>query len=353
MSESNLQRSYLLLLWRSLIILEISSAARACKFIRFFLLYLLLFETAFIAGCSDSAPGYFQGYVEGEYVLVASPLAGQLEKLIVSRGGNVATGDPLFVLEHTREEAAVSEAEQAVAKAENILADMSKGKRPPEIAAVKSRLEQARTSYNLARDEFERRAALYATGSIPQEELDRARTDMERNDSLVAQLSAELETARLAARPDLLNAARSDLAAAGNRQQQARWRLEQKSQNAPTSGFVFDTFYREGEFVPAAYPVVSILAPGNIKIRFFVPEPVLGTLAVGQEISVSYDGSAGTIPATINYLSPRSEYTPPVIYSRETRSKLVYMIEAVPAPEAAADLHPGQPVAVRLESDDE
>ena len=310
---------------------------------------MILFLAAVISGCSDPPVDHFQGYIEGEYVLVSSPIAGSLQTLAVSRGMTVVHGDILFVLEHAYEEAAVSEAEQGVVKAENILADLSKGRRPPELAAIEARLDQARSSYTLSRAEYERRSVLIANGSIPQEELDRARTDMDLNVALVAQLTAELETARLAARSDILGAARSDLQAAAFRMQQARWRLEQKTQNAPTSGFVFDTFYREGEFVPGSFPVVSILPPGNIKIRFFVPETVLGTMFIGQKLTVSYDGSKDTIPATVSYISPQSEYTPPVIYSRETRSKLVYMIEAVPAAEHAAALHPGQPVDVRLE----
>lgn len=105
-----------------------------------------------------------------------------------------------------------------------------------------------------------------------------------------------------------------------------------------------------GEFVPAGYPVVSILPPGNIKVRFFVPETVVGTLASGQEVSLAYDGAAKNYRGIISYISPQAEYTPPIIYSRETRSKLVFMVEAkiIPADQAAA-LHPGQPVDVRLE----
>lgn len=314
-------------------------------------LFLLLFLWILaMNGCSRPADGDLQGYVEGEYILVASPFAGQLEKLSVSRGQSVTAGDPLFVLEHANEDAAVAEAEQGTAKAKNLLADISKGKRPSEIAALQSSLEQARAAYELSHTDFVRRTELFTAGSIAREELDRARTEMERDNFRVAQLQAELETAGLAARPDLLDAARSDLAAAENRLQQARWRLAQKIQNAPASGFVVDTYYQEGEFVPAAYPVVSILAPANIKIRFFVPEAVLGTLNMGQKVTVMLDGKADVIPATITYISPESEYTPPIIYSRETRSKLVFMIEAVPAPKAAGSLHPGQPVDVRLES---
>jgi HlyD family secretion protein len=311
------------------------------------LCFLLLF--LFISSCSETPTDYFQGYVEGEYVLVASPLAGRLESLPVSRGQNVPRGEPLFVLEHAREQAAVSEAEQGVARAENILADLGKGKRPSEISAIEARLQQARTSYDLSRDEFERRQSLFRTDSLPKEEFDRSRTEMERNASLVAEVNAELETARLAARSDLLDAARSDLDAAKARLQQARWQLDQKNQAAPAAGLVFDTFFREGEFVPAAYPVVSLLPPLNIKIRFFVPEDLLGGLAVGKKVTVSLDGRPAPLQAEITYISPRAEYTPPVIYSRQTRAKLVFMIEAVPDTETAAALHPGQPVDVRLE----
>jgi HlyD family secretion protein len=311
------------------------------------LCFLLLF--LFISSCSETPTDYFQGYVEGEYVLVASPLAGRLESLAVSRGQSVPRGEPLFVLEHAREQAAVSEAEQGVARAENILADLGKGKRPSEISAIEARLQQARASYDLSRDEFERRQSLFRTDSLPKEEFDRSRTEMERNASLVAEVNAELETARLAARSDLLDAARSDLDAAKARLQQARWQLDQKNQAAPAAGLVFDTFFREGEFVPAAYPVVSLLPPLNIKIRFFVPEDLLGGLAVGKKVTVSLDGRPAPLQAEITYISPRAEYTPPVIYSRQTRAKLVFMIEAVPDTETAAALHPGQPVDVRLE----
>lgn len=312
-------------------------------------LFVLVCISILVSGCPANHVDYFQGYVEGEYVLVASPIAGRLESLFVTRGQTVKAGDPLFVLEHEKEEAAVHEAEQRVARAANILADLEKGKRPSEISAIKARLEQARASYSLSQAEYERRQLLFKKNSMPKEELDRARTEMERTSSLIAEISAELETAKLGARSDLLDAAHSDLQAAKSSLKQARWQLDQKSQNAPAAGFVFDTFYKEGEFIPNAYPVVSLLPPGNIKIRFFVSEETLSQLSVGGKIFVSLDGRPESIQMAITYISPQAEYTPPVIYSRETRSKLVFLIEAVPDPKDAADLHPGQPVDVRLE----
>jgi HlyD family secretion protein len=133
--------------------------------------------------------------------------------------------------------------------------------------------------------------------------------------------------------------------------EQADWRLKQKTVAAPVTGLVSDTLFVRGEWVPAGAPVVSLLPPANIKIRFFVPETVLGGFAVGQSVNVTCDGCGAPVPARITFIAPQAEYTPPVIYSREARSKLVFMLEARPAPDIAARMHPGQPVDVRAEGD--
>jgi HlyD family secretion protein len=301
-----------------------------------------------ITGCAEAPQDSFQGYVEGDYVLVSSPIAGQLQTLAVRRGMVIAAGEPLFALEHAYEAAAVAEGEQVLRRAENRLSDLTKGRRPSELAAMQAKLEQAKATYNLAHEEFSRREKLFQQNVVSQQELLRYRTDMERNKELVAQLTAELKTAKLGARQDAIKAARADVEAARNRLEQARWRLGQKSQAVPVAGLVYDTFYVAGEYVPAAYPVVSILPPANIKIRFFVPEEIVGTLSMGQKVSISFDGAKSEYPAAIAYISANAEYTPPVIYSRETRAHLVFMIEARIAPEQAGALHPGQPVDVRL-----
>ena len=303
-----------------------------------------------LGGCSDPPPDFFQGYVEGEYVHVSSPIGGQLQTLAVQRGMQVSGGEPLFTLEHAFEAEAVAEAEQEWRRAENKLADLGKGLRPSELAAIEARLEQTRAAQNLARLEYDRREKLYADHTIAREQLDRARTELESTGAAVAQLTAELKTARLGGRSDEIEAARADVEAAARRLEQARWRLEQKTQAAPQTGYVYDTLYNEGEWIPAGYPVVSLLPPDNIKVRFFVPEQAVGALRIGQQGFMSFDGVAEKYPLTVSYISPQAEYTPPVIYSRETRSKLVFMIEAKVVEKQAAGLHPGQPVDVRLES---
>ncbi len=309
----------------------------------------LLFFLASVTCCSKPSQDYYQGYVEGEFLQVAAPLAGQLTSLAVNRGMTVVSGTPLFTLEHDRERAAVAEAEEELARAASQLADLTKGRRPTEIAAIRARLTQARANHELAQKDYERLQNLVSSQAVSRESFDRAEAALKESGGRIDELSAELETAGLGARSDAIDAARAGVKAARQQVAQTRWQLEQKSQSAPQGGLVFDTFYTEGEFVPAGYPVVSLLPPGQVKLRFFVPETVVGTLKPGGRINYTFDGDNRNHDATISYISPRAEYTPPVIYSRETRSQLVFLVEARPEPAEAATLHPGQPVDVRLE----
>lgn len=309
----------------------------------------LLLSLVILTGCSKPANDHFQGYIEGEFIRVAAPLAGQLAALPVSRGMTVQAGQPLFTLEHSLESGGVAEAEQGLARATSQLSDLSKGRRPSEIAAIEARLGQALAARDLARLEFERMGKLLGSQTVSQEKYDRAEAEYKNTSAQVEQLNAELETARLGGRADAVAAARAEVQAARERLQQARWKPDQKNQAAPQAGLVFDTYYTVGEFVPAGYPVVSLLPPGQIKLRFFVPETVIGTLKLGRKVNFTFDGDNAIHRAAISFISPQAEYTPPVIYSRESRSQLVFLVEARPDPAEAVNLHPGQPVDVRLE----
>ena len=103
---------------------------------------------------------------------------------------------------------------------------------------------------------------------------------------------------------------------------------------------------RPGETIAAGAPVVSLLPPGNIFVRFFVPEADLARIHRGDMVRLSCDRCRTNITATISFVSPQAEYTPPVIYSDQSRAKLVYLIEARPPPEQAALFNPGQPITV-------
>jgi HlyD family secretion protein len=267
--------------WRRIIILTFSCALAAF----------------FAAGCSPNSSNEFQGYIEGEYVYVASPLGGALTNLAVARGDGVKAGQLLFELERGSEAAAVQQAEK--------------------------NLTQAKANLALSEAEFARRQQLRNDqGVISAEELDQTRAQ---RDADLAQV--ESQTAAL---------------------DRARWSFDQKQQFAPTNALVQDTLYRAGEWVASGNPVVELLPPANIKVRFFVPQAALPRIKPGQTVSVTFDGGQQAYSATVNFISTQAEFTPPVIYSRENRAKLVFMIEAKFPPADAADLRPGQPVDVEL-----
>jgi HlyD family secretion protein len=237
-----------------------------------------------VGGCSDPPQNRFQGYVEGEFVYIASPLAGTLQSLHVRRGDQVNTGDPLFALDETPEKAA---------------------------------RDQIQAALVLSEAEYSRQNQLFRTGVAAAQDLDRARSARDQDERRLTQTD---------------------------------WSFLQKRQSAPRAGLVYDTLYREGEWVAAGKPVVALLPPQNIKVRAFVPETRVGSIHYGDKVQVAVDGVRDAFVGKVSYISPRAEYTPPVIYSRETRDKLVFMIEAVFDPAIAADLHPGQPVDLQFES---
>jgi HlyD family secretion protein len=266
--------------------------------------------------------------------------------LSVTRGQRVRAGTPLFALESINEAAAQRQARQQLSAEEARLKDLRTGKRPQELDVVRAQLAQAvaeekKSAADLVRDE-----AQFKAGGISSARLDETRARAAADAARTRELGSQLDVAGLSAREDQIKAQAANVAAARAALEQAEWKLNQKAVAASGAGVVFDLMYREGEWVQAGSPVVRLLPPENIKVRFFVPETHLGTLTIGKIVLLRCDGCPAEIPAKVTYISTESEYTPPVIYSNETRSKLVYMIEARPSADNALVLHPGQPVEV-------
>jgi HlyD family secretion protein len=308
-----------------------------------------LTAAAVLMACQRPPSDRMQGYVEGEFVYVASPFAGALEALAVRRGQQVREGEALFALERGSEKAARDEAERRLSQALANLEDARKGKRPTEIESLKAQLKQAQAALRLSTREVVRQEGLTTVpGAAVELEVDRARATRDQDRQRVAQLQADLDTALLGSRTDQVIAAEAEVHAREAALARAEWELGQKRQQAPKSGLVFDTLYREGEWVPAGRPVVVLLPPENIKVRAFVPEKRLGTIHPGDDAQVAVDGVPKAFSGKVSYISPRAEYTPPVIYSQESREKLVFMVEVLFDPQSAADLNPGQPVDVQF-----
>ncbi len=304
--------------------------------------------TLCVASCERSQTSLLQGYAEGEFVYVAAPSAGRLEKLNVRRGVHVEAGEDLFALEAVAEKAARDEAMHRLQQAKANLEDARKGLRPSEIAALKAGVLLAEDALALAQMEFVRQETLRKTGAVSIDSIDRARSAYAQDQHRLEQLEAELKTAQMGARSDKISALEFEVKARSEALAKAEWDLVQKQQKAPQAGLVHDTLYREGEMVLAGRPVVALLPPTNIKVRFFVPQDRVSTLKRGDAAKVHVDGLAEAITGKVSFISPQAEYTPPVIYSQENRAKLVFMVELRFEDADAVKLHPGQPVDVEF-----
>jgi HlyD family secretion protein len=310
--------------------------------IRRLLSLALLFPLAACSPSGDTGP--LQGYVEGDYLRIAAPEAAWIGAVPVAEGTMVKAGQRLFTLDDTAAQAALAEAKAGLAQAEAALADRRLGARAEEIAGLEAQRRQAAAALKLARQDLERQQSLAADNVAARSRLEQAQSTAAQAAARLEQTSAQLATARLPARPDQVAAAEAAVAAARAALAQAEWRLSQRHIDSPADALVDDIVRRPGEWAPAGGVVVSILPPGHVKLVLFVPERRRAALMPGGTLAVSCDGCKPGLSARITRIAAEAEYTPPVIYSRDTRAKLVYRVEAALTSDPAA-LSPGQPVS--------
>ena len=270
---------------------------------KFFALILPLL----LPGCEEAPKDQpWLGYGEGDTAYISAPQPGWVTDMKVERGTLVQRGDLLFVLDNVREQAG---AEQAVAT----------------LAAARASLKQEIANQAYARTTLDRQNKLASENAGTPTQRDLALSNYRQSQARVAQL-------------------RSQIAQMEAGLQSASYGLGQRNIVAQTEGRVQDIYFRQGEYVGAAAPVVAILPPRNVFVRFFVPETQLARIRIGGTVRITCDGCK-PIDAKVTFLAAREEYTQPVIFSRENRDKLVFKAEArLPQ---GLDLHPGQPVEVR------
>ncbi len=292
---------------------------------------ILFIALAFALAACSKDPGQLQGWVEGDFVFVGPDEAGRVQTLSVREGDMVMTGAPLFTVDADLQEADVRTAVAQVAEARARLARLETSQqRKEEVAVLQAQERRAESAVALSNAELDRQMTLSAKGVAAQAQLDIARANSSRDKAALEEVRRQITVAQMASRDEDIAAARESLAAAQARQ---------------AAGPVQQVYYRPGEMVPAGRPVVSILPPGNLKIRFFAPQAMLPQIALGDAVAVTCDGCT-PVRAKVSFISHSAEYTPPVIYSLEERNKLVFMIEA--RNDAPQGLRVGQPVSVTL-----
>lgn len=311
---------------------------------------LLLTISFFIFnGCQKSDTQIFSGYAEAEFVNISSTQSGKLDKLFIKRGDKVALNANLFALECDSELLALKQASEDLSAAEATLRDYQKGSRPEEINVIEAQLSQANANADNSAKQLSRNKALYPSNAISKNQLDDSEALAKATEAKVKELQNALSVAKLAKRSDQISAQKAHIGQLKALVAQAQWRVNEKSVKSRYDALVFDTLYREGEWVNTGGIIARLLPPENIKIRFFVPQKVAESLQIGHGVSIISRSDGKQIAAKVTYVSPEAEFTPPIIYSNETKDKLTYMIEAYPQKIDAPRLHPGQPVEVSLE----
>lgn len=310
---------------------------------------LTLVTLLLLTACKPATTPFYQGYIEGEWLYLSAPLAGYLEKLNIARGAHPAKGTLAFTLSADQEQHGLQEAEARAQAAVERERNLTNPRRPQEIAALESQLQAAQAALQLSTSQVKQNEILAAKSYISAARLDELRTVKARDAAQVEVLRQQLANAQATlGRSAEVRSAEAELLAAKALVEQRRWQVENKAVLIPSEGEISEIFYRVGEWVPAGQPIASLLPSDKRRIRFYVPETQIATLKIGQAIEASCDGCAAPIPATINFIAAQAEYTPPVIYSQGSREKLVFRVEAVPAPQDAPRLRPGLPVEIRV-----
>jgi HlyD family secretion protein len=260
-----------------------------------------------LAGCGKDDDSAWLGYAVGDNAFVAAPQAGWVARLGVQRGDVVKVGQLLFALDDVSQ---ASARDQAIAT----------------LAQMAGEMREAEANLDLTHRELIRQSGLLRAAAGTKQAYDIAKSNYDQAVARIAQIDAQ----EAQARATLAN---------------ARYQLSERDVVARTSGRIEDVFFRTGEYAPAMTPVVSILPPKNIFVRFFVPETQFARVKLGQRVAISCDGCAQALTATVTFIAQQEEFTPPVIFSNGSREKLVFKIEARAA--GGLRLNPGQPVQVR------
>lgn len=273
---------------------------------------LLLGLALLVSACGERAVGVLQGYGEADYIYLSAQDPGVVRELMVREGDRVEAGARVFSLDADRLSYSAQSAEA-------------------QRAAAAAAVNTAQADATLAQRNFARGLELFERGFYP-----RARLDADR-------ASRDAANARLAQ-------ARREAGAAGAQTELAQERVSDLAGVAPLGGTIEQIFHRQGEVVNAGEPIAALLAPENMKVRFFAPEALLSQLGVGARVLVSCDGCGEARAATVSFVAREPQFTPPVIYSLDQREKLVFLVEA--RLDAPGPVRPGMPVDVRLAGDE-
>lgn len=295
-------------------------------------------------GLAQPASTVWNGYLEADYVYVAPLTAGRITAIHADQGDRVAATVLLVEMDTETQTAALAAAKAAVAQAQANLDNLETGSREAEIAVIAASLRRAEADRDLAKGNLDRTQVLSDKGTASSVQLQQMHSQLAVAQAQVDQLQAQLEVAKLPARAAQRNAAEAALNVARYQALTAQVALRDRSLMAPITGVIDQRFFKPGEVAGAGAPILSLFDPAKLKVIFFVPEARRAGLALGQQLSVTCDGCPNDLAAKVIRIAPEPQFTPPILYSRDERGRLVFRAEAQMA--QTEGLSPGQPVSL-------
>ena len=300
---------------------------------------------AFFPALGPEPEPIYNGYAEAAFIYVAPAITRRIEKMDVTEGTLVTAGQVLFTMEAARERASLDAALARREVAQANLHNLETGSREQEIEVMRAALEQALADQQLAKSNLDRSQSLYESGIVTPAKVDADRNMVTRADAHVHELQARLQVAELPARDDQIIAAQATLDASVADVAHARSMLDDLTVAAPISGMIESIYFEAGEVAAGGTPVIALLPTDRVKIIFYIPETERMELAPGTKLLLNCDGCLQDIEVQISRLSSDPQYTPPIIYSREERTRLVFRAEAILMQQYG--LLPGQPVTLK------
>lgn len=307
-----------------------------------------LFFTALILLSSCQSPDedpVLYGYVEGRPVHIAPIPTGKIIELFVQEGEDVASGQALFAIDPSRAKAALISAKFAQSAAQSRLDDLQKSGRPEEIRAARQALVRHKTQLTLARENLERSKVLVSKKLSPTTRLETDQASFNSAAASVEEAKARLALLQQPARADQIASAHSEAARLHSQVIRAQIELDDHQILALQSARVETIYRRAGELAGPNQPVMALLPPENLRIRFYIPEPRLQEVHSGMKVRISCDNCPEGLIANVTFIASQSEFTPPIIFTQKERAKLMWMVEA--KPEFPHKFRIGQPVEIR------
>lgn len=297
-----------------------------------------------LVSCKAKPTLHFSGYTDTLYVYLSAPSTGYLNKKYVERGQVVKRKQWLCRLSQSPDLETYKANYWTMNQAKRLWYDARLPRRRPEILAIDNQIQQTKTSMDKVENHLNRLLKLEKKQFVDADTLDNQSKTLKELSFLEKQYQENLKLAKMGARTQQIKAQYAAFRAAKAKLKESQWYLSHKLIQAPNDGYVYDTFYNQGELVPAQKPVLVMVVPDNNYIEFFVSAKDVTKLTLNMPISYQFYGQSKIYQAAINYISATVEYMPPVLYTPDYQEELVFRVRA--KPKDCQNFILGQPVEV-------